>query len=99
MITEMEALPRRTSRGPVPSYGPDPDVSEVGHVQRPVRGDHKRGWTVEPSVFSVAIARLIAVAVSVILSRRGKGHRLVLVQFRCVWFLLPLLYFMYTCNY
>lgn len=70
---EMEAPPRRTSRGPVPSYGPDPDVSEVGHVQRPVRGDHQRGRTVEPSVFSVAVARLIAVAVSVILSRRGKG--------------------------
>lgn len=72
ITAEMEALPQHTSRGPVPSDGPDSDVSEVGYVQRPVRGDHKRGRAVQPSVFSVAVARLVAVAVSVVLSRQGR---------------------------
>lgn len=67
-----EALPTHTSWGAVLSNSPDPDVSEVSHIQGPVRGDHQRGWTVEPCVFSVAVARLVAVAVSVILSRQGK---------------------------
>lgn len=40
ITAEMEALPQHTSRGPVPSDGPDSDVSEVSYVQRPVRGDH-----------------------------------------------------------
>ena len=63
------ALRLRTGGRLVAAHGPDADVPQVGHVQRAVRRHHQGRRTVEPCVLGVAVPRLVAVAVGVVLQR------------------------------
>lgn len=65
--------PRRTSRGLIASYCSNPDVSQIGNVQRPIWRHHQRGGTVKPGVFSVAVSSLVAVAVGIVLQDGEEG--------------------------
>ncbi len=61
-----------TSRWLVASYGSNPDISKISHVQRPIRRHHQRRRTIKPCIFSIAVSCLIAVTVGIVLQDRGR---------------------------
>lgn len=61
-----------TSRWLVASYGSNADVSQISHVQCPIRRHHQRRRTIKPCVFGVAVSCLIAVTVGIVLQDRGR---------------------------
>lgn len=68
-----------TRRWLVASYGSNADVSQISHIQRPIRRHNQRGRTIKPGIFGIAISGLIAVAVCIILqdsqTRDNKQHQ------------------------
>lgn len=69
----MRDKPSRTGRGLIASYCSNPDVSQIGNIQRPIWRHHQGGGTVKPGVFSVAVSGLVAVAVGIILRDGEEG--------------------------
>lgn len=65
-----------TSGWLVASYSSNPYVSQISHIQCPIRRHHQRGRTIKPGIFSIAIAGLIAVTVGIVLqdTRWGEGN-------------------------